>query len=60
MPKQLSLSNLQVALQKREKKMRFSFSLGFHYISRLAAANIGCASEKQSKAFLFAQLSLYL
>ena len=57
MPKQLSLSNLQVALQKRETK---SSSLSFHYISRLAAANIGCASEKQSKAFLFSQLSLYL
>ena len=27
-------------------KNKFSFSLGFHYISRLAAANIGCASEE--------------
>ena len=29
-----------------EKENEFSFSLSFHYISRLAAANIGCASEK--------------
>ena len=34
----------QDALRKR--KMRFSFSHSFHYISRLTAANIGCASEK--------------
>ena len=37
----------QDALRKR--KMRFSFSLGFHYISRLAAANIGCASEEEKE-----------
>ena len=29
-----------------KEKNKFSFSLGFHYISRLAAANIGCASEE--------------
>ncbi len=46
--------------QKSEKENEFSFSLSFHYISRLAAANIGCASEKESGAFLFSQLSLYL
>ncbi len=33
----------------RKKKTRFSFSLGFHYISRLAAANIGCASEEEKE-----------
>ena len=57
MPKQLSLSNLQVAFQKRETK---SSSLGFHYISRLAAANIGCVERKGKWIFLFSQLSLYL
>ena len=29
-----------------EEEKEFSSALGFHYISRLAAANIGCASEK--------------
>ena len=33
----------------RKRKTRFSFSLGFHYISRLAAANIGCASEEEKE-----------
>ena len=32
--------------RNRKGKNKFSFSLGFHYISRLAAANIGCASEE--------------
>ena len=37
----------RISRQKLEKeKNKFSFSLGFHYISRLAAANIGCASEE--------------
>ena len=37
----------RISHQKSEKeKNKFSFSLGFHYISRLAAANIGCASEE--------------
>ncbi len=39
-PKAVIISDLRVALNT------FSSSLGFHYISRLAAANIGCASEK--------------
>ncbi len=50
MPKQLSLSNLQVALQKRETK---SSSLGFHYISRLAAANIGCGADPKGLVSFF-------
>ena len=45
--------------QKSEKKNEFSFSLGFHYISRLAVANIGCASEEK-RIFFFSRLSLYL
>ena len=36
-----------------KEKNKFSFSLGFHYISRLAAANIGCASEKEKTNFPF-------
>ena len=44
----------------RKSKARLSFSLSFHYISRLTAANIGCASEKENEIFLFSQLSLYL
>ena len=43
-----------------EEEKEFSSSLGFHYISRLTAANIGCASEKENEIFLFSQLSLYL
>ena len=43
MPKAVIISDLRVALK------RFSFSLSFHYISRLAAANIGCASEKENE-----------
>ena len=34
-------------------KKEFYSSLGFHYISRLAAANIGCASEKEKNKFSF-------
>jgi len=33
----------------RKSKAGLSFSLGFHYISRLAAANIGCASEEEKE-----------
>lgn len=43
-----------------EEENSFSSSLSFHYISRLTAANIGCASEKENEIFLFSQLSLYL
>ena len=43
MLKVVIISDLCVALK------RFSFSLGFHYISRLAAANIGCASEEEKE-----------
>lgn len=41
MPKAVIISDLRVALNA------FSSSLSFHYISRLAVANIGCASEKK-------------
>ena len=39
-------AHASVARNRKRKKNKFSFSLGFHYISRLAAANIGCASEE--------------
>ena len=32
-----------------EEEKEFSSSLGFHYISRLTAANIGCASEEEKE-----------
>ena len=53
MPKAVIISDLRVALNA------FSSSLSFHYISRLAVANIGCASEEK-RIFFFSQLSLYL
>ena len=43
MPKAVIISDLRVVLNT------FSSSLSFHYISRLAAANIGCASEKENE-----------
>ena len=39
--------------RNRKGKKEFYSSLGFHYISRLAAANIGCASEKGKNKFSF-------
>ena len=53
MLKAVIISDLRVALKK------IFLYLGFHYISRLATANIGCASEEK-RIFFFSQLSLYL
>ena len=32
-----------------ERESKIFLYLGFHYISRLATANIGCASEKENE-----------
>ena len=45
----LTLQSPEIGKGKKE----FYSSLGFHYISRLAAANIGCASEKEKNKFSF-------
>ena len=41
-PLEKGVRGIDICASEEEKE--FSSSLGFHYISRLAAANIGCAS----------------
>ena len=41
-PLEKGVGGIDIGASEEEKE--FSSSLGFHYISRLAAANIGCAS----------------